>query len=533
MIDIEALIRSKDQFRVEVKKVSGGIPDSLWESYSALANTNGGVILLGVSEVGKNLVITGVSEVQEKMKMLWNSLNNRQKVSLNILFEHQIYVHTRDGKDVIVMEVPRADRRDKPIFINNDLQRGAYRRNAAGDYHCSLLEIKAMLRDQSDVPSDSRVIEEVSLNDLTKETLVVYRKHFASLKPAHAWSRLDNENFLHKIGAAGRSASGTLKATLAGLLMFGTKDIITRILPDYCLDYREINDSMRWDDRVVSNLGEWSGNVFDFFFKITDKLTAGMKAPFCMRNYRERKNDSAVQKAIREALINALIHADYYGRQGIVIEKRPQKIVFANPGIFRPNKDEVFDGGISDPRNPNIYKMFALINMTGQAGSGLLNIRTIWQEAGWPDPVWEEKFTLDRLILSVPVGMEGKGTENKDDNFKAVAKVPLNKELANAVPEIFPECKEKDNDLFLKFPENQELVKKVPEKTPEKTPEKVTKNQELILSNIIRDPHITIPILASIVGISERKIKENISKLKAKGLLERVGPDKGGYWKAI
>jgi predicted HTH transcriptional regulator len=71
------------------------------------------------------------------------------------------------------------------------------------------------------------------------------------------------------------------------------------------------------------------------------------------------------------------VHAGFYGRQGIVIEKRPDMIIFSNPGIFRPNKSEVFEGGISDPRNPSIFKMFALIDVGERAGSGLFNIRTI------------------------------------------------------------------------------------------------------------------------------------------------------------
>jgi predicted HTH transcriptional regulator len=63
--------------------------------------------------------------------------------------------------------------------------------------------------------------------------------------------------------------------------------------------------------------------------------------------------------------------------------------------------------------------------------------------------------------------------------------------------------------------------------------EKVTKNQQLMLDSIIRNPHITLDELAKIAGISLRKIKENISKLKDKGLLERIGANKSGYWKVI
>jgi predicted HTH transcriptional regulator len=406
MLDIETIITSGEHYKMEVKKAEGGIPNSLWETYSAFANTEGGIILLGVSEENSKLKISGVMDAARKIKNIWDTLNDRSKVCANILLERHIYIQQVEGKDIIVMEVPRADRRDKPVYINNDLNKGAFRRNAEGDYHCSMSEIKAMLRDQSDISPDSRIIEELTITDLDKESIAGYRNHFAALKPTHIWNRLDTESFLHKIGASGRAESGRLKPTLAGLLMFGTDDVITRILPEYFLDYREIYDSRRWTDRIVSNLGEWSGNIYEFFFKAVNKLTADVKTPFRLRNGIERINDTPVHEALREALANAVIHADYYGRQGIVIEKRPDTIIISNPGVFRPNKEDAFNGGVSDPRNPTIFKMFALLDIGERAGSDLFSIRTIWQEEGWQIPVWEERFDPERLKLSIPVELE-------------------------------------------------------------------------------------------------------------------------------
>jgi ATP-dependent DNA helicase RecG len=68
-------------------------------------------------------------------------------------------------------------------------------------------------------------------------------------------------------------------------------------------------------------------------------------------------------------------------------------------------------------------------------------------------------------------------------------------------------------------------------KGTEKGTEKITKNQQIILDSIDKNPHLTIEELTVIVGIAASKTKENLSKLKAKGLIERIGPDKGGYWK--
>ncbi|GHT41532.1 transcriptional regulator [Bacteroidia bacterium] len=512
MIDIKGIIASGEHFRMEAKKAEGGLPDSLWESYSAFANSDGGVILLGVSEINKKLVVTGVTDATQKIQNIWNQLNNRHKVSVNILAERHVYAQKIEGKELIVVEVPRADRHDKPVYINNDLLGGAYRRNAEGDYHCTLAEVKAMLRDQSDMPADSTVIDELNPSDLDAESIARYRNHFKSLKPVHIWNGLDDAAFLQKTGALRRAESGDFKPTLAGLIMFGTEDVITQILPDYFLDYREIYDAGRWSDRVVSNLGEWSGNIFDFFFKVVNKLTSEVKIPFRLRNNVERASDTPVHIALREALANTVIHADYYGRRGVVIEKKRGNIMFANPGVFRPSMKEALEGGISDPRNPTIFKMFALIDIGERAGSGLFNIHSVWHDAGWADPILSENYDPDRTILTVEAEFE----EGEDD------------EEVTDVPENVPDVPENIPDVPENVPEN---LPNVPENIPD-VPENVPENRlDSMLELIKKDADISMLDLSKHLEVNHKTIKRDIGKLKAKGLLERVGPDKGGYWK--
>ncbi len=76
-----------------------------------------------------------------------------------------------------------------------------------------------------------------------------------------------------------------------------------------------------------------------------------------------RIDDTSIHKSLRECLANALIHADFHGRRGIVVDKEFRKIVIANPGTFRIGIDEAIAGGISDARNGRIFNMFALINV--------------------------------------------------------------------------------------------------------------------------------------------------------------------------
>ena len=95
-------------------------------------------------------------------------------------------------------------------------------------------------------------------------------------------------------------------------------------------DYQEQYDKdNRWTDRIISSSGEWSGNIFEFYFRVYNRLIQDIKVPFKLESGL-RVEDTPVHKALREALANCLINADYYGRQGIVVIKRPKCIIISN-----------------------------------------------------------------------------------------------------------------------------------------------------------------------------------------------------------
>lgn len=164
--------------------------------------------------------------------------------------------------------------------------------------------------------------------------------------------------------------------------------------------YSEIDE--RWTDRIVSSSGDWSGNICNFYFRVYNRVTQDIKVPFKLEGT-DRIDDPPLHKALREALANALIHADYYDRRGLVIQKWPDKIRIANPGAFRINVQEALVGGVSDPRNESLIKMFNLTNVGERAGSGLPSIRTVWQKQGWQEPEIVESFNSDRTTLVLPL----------------------------------------------------------------------------------------------------------------------------------
>ena len=116
---------------------------------------------------------------------------------------------------------------------------------------------------------------------------------------------------------------------------------------------------------------------------------------------KHKTNNKYVHKALREALANCLVHADYYGRQGLVIIKKRDSITMSNPGSFRIEVDAAKSGGVSDPRNGAMLKMFNLIDIGERAGSGIPNIFRVWREQNWTTPEITEQLEPERTILSL------------------------------------------------------------------------------------------------------------------------------------
>lgn len=160
LFDITKFDSYKEDNRREVKRANGGLPVALWKSYSALANTYGGVIILGVKELDdKSWKTTGLN-YEDREKLLddfWNQAHNPQKVSINLLVEKDVETFEVDGDLVIVIHVPMAKCEQKPVYINNDMFKGTYKRTHTGDYHCSHSQVKSMLRDQIEETMDIKI----------------------------------------------------------------------------------------------------------------------------------------------------------------------------------------------------------------------------------------------------------------------------------------------------------------------------------------------------------------------------------------
>lgn len=148
---LDFLDEYKEDNRVEAKRAQGGLPHSLWETYSAFANTLGGVILLGVAEAeDKSLYSVPLFDPQELVDEFWDMVNDPTVVSANILQPEDVQVLRSSGNDIVAIFVPRAGFRQRPVYTGSDPCTGTYCRRGEGDCRCPRHEVEAMLQDRDD-----------------------------------------------------------------------------------------------------------------------------------------------------------------------------------------------------------------------------------------------------------------------------------------------------------------------------------------------------------------------------------------------
>lgn len=433
--------------------------------------------------------MTGLENAAKLRKDFWDTINNKNKVSVNLLTDSDIEIYEENGSVIMVIYVPKAKREQKPIFINGDMFNGTFRRSWEGDYHCDRSEVLAMLRDQPEETADMKILQDMSLEVLNSETVHAYRNRHTAYRTEHVWERLSDEEYLERIGAARLSVRDhTLHPTAAGLLMFGEEYKILYEFPEYFLDYREVLDpTIRWTDRLQSSSGDWTGNLFDFFFRVYGKIVRDLKIPFKLDGI-TRVDDTPVHKALREALANCLVNTDFYFPRGIVIRKDAESIVMENPGSIRTGKAQMLKGGISDPRNKALMKMFNLIGIGERAGSGVPDIYSVWEQQEWKQPEVIEEYGPDRTILKLSF------------------------------------VKNMDEKALIKSADKKALIKSADKK---KLTNKTRQQLEKIIEYMEPDREYRIAEIAEVLGIKETRARELVRELIRIKKIDATGNNKG------
>lgn len=403
---IRESLKYGERVTLECKEAHGKIPNTVYETYSSFANTMGGLILLGVKEnIGNSgseprFVFVGVDNPEKRIKEFWDVINSN-KVSANILMEDNVGYCVVEGKTIIWIDVPQADYRFKPVYINENPLKGSYKRNHEGDYHCTVEEVKAMMRDSSESGSDETLLVGYTMDDIDETCLHKYRQQYQNMNPMHAWNEENDMDFLKALGGYKKDRITKQEGlTAAGLLMFGKGEAVRERFGNIRMDYVDFTDplpGMRWGDRLTYD-GTWENNLYNYVNIILRKLETGLRKPFRL-NGMVRVDDTVVHQAVREAMINMIIHADYHCTGVLKVEKYNDGFLFSNPGSLKMPVQKIYEGGHSVARNPRIQNMFRMIGYGDNNGSGFPAILNTWKKEKWRRPDLHEDIELNLVNL--------------------------------------------------------------------------------------------------------------------------------------
>ena len=371
---------------VEFKRAQRGVPDSAYETVSAISNTEGGWLVFGIRDGAGGYEIVGVLEVDKVQNDFLSVLRSGQKLNRVIAVDERLI--EADGKALLVFHVPEARRQDKPVYLDRDIRRSFIRRGA-GDERCTHTEIERLLRDAADERHDGGTIDLDPERCFDDKSLRWYRKLFDDRNPGHD-TALSHLEFLHHWGLV-VEVGGRLSPTRAAVLLFGAAPAFHQVLPRPVVDWQwnrghwseELTDE-RWADRLVieTNLvGTWK--------TLADRYLQRAEKPFSIDPETLRRDDLPPDYlAFREAVINLLIHQDYADHtRKPVIRVFDDRVLLWNPGDAFASADDLLDPGEKEVRNPRIVAAFRRIGLSEQAGTGIRAIFGVWRRLGLVPPV--------------------------------------------------------------------------------------------------------------------------------------------------
>jgi len=534
VINLDVLNKLGENYKLECKAAKGGVPKSIWESYSAFANTSGGTIILGIDEVKNNGSTNFVSaklsydDVLKLQTNFWNVVNDSSKISTNFLRNKDVSIEMILDGYVLVIDVDEASKYNKPVYINNNLYNGTFKRNHEGDYHCTKEEIQAMLRDSDINSRDSYIVKNMALDVLSKDTITVYRNLFLAINNQnHPFSKQNDENFLISIGAAQKDDENITRPTRAGLLMFGIEHIICKEYPSFFLDYQDLRHlvgNQRWSNRITSMSGDWTGNIFDFFMRIDTFITQDLPKPFQIRGL-ERIDVTPMHEAIREALCNTLSNCDFNIKSGVVIRQYSDKIVYINSGLLPISYEQALAGGKSMPRNEVILKIFNMVGIGDRAGTGIPKIMNATKEAGYITPTLVENQQLMDTTLTIFISKTSNlavSSENLADSDK---NLPIDNENLADLDKNLPI--DNENLAVSNSKVGYDILKEIINKSLYRTD---VKENLLKILNSYYNSVITSKAVQETIPCSERAARDNLNYLKELDIIEPItGQGKGKY----
>ncbi|HZK11944.1 MAG TPA: ATP-binding protein, partial [Atribacterota bacterium] len=194
------------------------------------------------------------------------------------------------------------------------------------------------------------------------------------------------------------------------LLVFGTEDLLMEAITNYRIEYLEISGisyedaPTRYSFRISSEQNLWTT-----FFDIYERFPKKIDIPFKMVTAGFRDDNPEHLQALREALVNLIIHTDYFSRANPRIRVFSDRFEFFNPGSLPKKIEYILEEDFSLPRNPIIAKIFRFVRLAESIGSGFHKMIDGWEQHYGLEPVIEGDF--DYYKITFPITTTQKTTQ--------------------------------------------------------------------------------------------------------------------------
>lgn len=389
---------------VEAKSLSHDSTRSVMETVCSFSNEpalGGGVILLGVAENtnsdGNTYVVEEILDT-DKAQL---DIASQCASMFNIPVRPEIKVDKINGKNILKIYVPELPASRKPLYFSNEgLPRGIYRRIGSSDQRCTEDDLYEFYS-REDSP-DKAPIEGTTIADVDAESIRRYKVLREKVRPEAAELMMDTAELLRAIGCVDRTHPDRLN--LAGVLLFGTQALQRQIIPAVRVDYIRVsgNEWVKDPERSFSSV-EMRGSLISVLYRAIDAVRADLPNGFLLsEDDIQAKTVGLPTGALREAIVNALMHRSYKVNRPTQIIRYDNRLEIINAGYSLKPEDELGETG-SEVRNPILSDVFHDLNLAEQKGSGILRMKRMMEKAHLAIPTFESdresnKFTV-RLLL--------------------------------------------------------------------------------------------------------------------------------------
>jgi len=385
--------------RIEAK-TAREVSASLMETICAYANEpglSGGFLLLGIHECeeprDRKYCVVGIGNPDKIQRDIAEQCASR----FNRVVRPECFVETVEGKAVVGIFVPEAQAGDKPIFFKKvGLPKGAFRRIGSTNQQCTDDDLQVLYQERRVHPYDETIVADATLDDLDGDAIAEYRRVRTGVDPDAEELRWSDAELLESLHCV-KMRENTLRPTVAGLILFGSKKALRKFFPMMRLDYLRV-PGRNWveDPDHPFEAIEMREPLFHLLSRglaaIMDDIPRAFT--FTSDGLMRQEEPRIPPRVIREALVNALMHRSYLIHSPVQVIRYANRLEIRNPGHSLKPVESLGEPG-SKPRNPTIAGVLHETKFAESKGSGIRVMRQLMKSARLSPPTFESEREQD------------------------------------------------------------------------------------------------------------------------------------------